>query len=222
MSLQTNTASLTALLESVNALPDKIDTSGTATAADIYEGKTATVNDTKLTGTNPYNAANVDPAVTSALAAIAEKGVDTTGAGLADIATLVAAIEAGGGEGKTNKLLIRMNEEQRMNSTTPAVFEHGLGSVPDFFILFDRGGASAANQFIAAVYAKPSSSYYMSGVLTSGSSSTINSLIPSTAKNWINSGKCTVDETNVYIYADTTDKIIARYAYVYLITGAFA
>lgn len=28
MSLQTNTASLTALLESVNALPDKIDTSG--------------------------------------------------------------------------------------------------------------------------------------------------------------------------------------------------
>lgn len=160
--------------------------------------------------------------VTDILSALTDKGVDTTGAGLDDIAGLVAGIESGGGGGKTNNLLIRTNESQKMNSTTPAVFEHGLGSVPDFFILFDRGGASAANQFIAAVYAKPSSSFYMSGVLASGSSSGTNSLIPSIAKQWINSGKCTVDETNVYIYADTTDKSISSARYLYLITGAFA
>lgn len=97
MSLSNNTASLTAVLESVNALPEKIDTSGTAVAADIYAGKTATVNDVKLTGSNPYNADNVDPAVANALAELAEKGVDTAGAGLADIAGLIASIEAGGG-----------------------------------------------------------------------------------------------------------------------------
>lgn len=95
--LNQNTASLRAVLDTINALPSKVDTSGTATAADIFTGKTATVNDAKLTGTNPYNAANVDPAVADALAALVEKGMDTTGAGLAELAGLIAAIEAGGG-----------------------------------------------------------------------------------------------------------------------------
>ena len=81
----------------IASIPEKIDTSGTAVAADIYEGKTATVNDVRLTGSNPYNAANVDPAVANALAALAEKGVDTSGKWLADIAGLIASIEAGGG-----------------------------------------------------------------------------------------------------------------------------
>lgn len=97
MSLESNTAALEAILEMASSLPDKVDTSGTATAADIYTGKTATVDDVKLTGTNPYNAANVDPQVTSILSALTDKGVDTTGAGLDDIAGLIAAIESGGG-----------------------------------------------------------------------------------------------------------------------------
>lgn len=126
MSLNNNTTSLQAILTTVNALPDKVDTSGTATAADIYTGKTATVNDAKITGTNPYNAATVDPAVTSALAAIAEKGVDTTGKGLSDIAALVAAIEAGGGV-KIAHGMVEVAEDTLIVEVT-----HGLGVIPEY------------------------------------------------------------------------------------------
>ena len=77
-----------------------IDLTGdSVTAAALYSGaKAHDKSGAQIVGTNPYNAANVDPAVTAALAAIAEKGVDTTGAGLADIAGLVAGIQAGGGK----------------------------------------------------------------------------------------------------------------------------
>lgn len=129
MSLTQNTTSLQSLLETINSLPDYVDTSGTAVAADIYTGKTATVNNAKVTGTNPYNAANVDPAVTSALAALAEKGVDTTGAGLANLATLIAGIEAGGG-GDFKVCAGKVVFAEKQN--TPYVITHNLGVVPSF------------------------------------------------------------------------------------------
>ena len=129
--LNQNTTDLQSLLESVNALPKKVDTSGTATASDIFTGKTATVNDTLLTGTNPYNAANVDPAVTSALNALVEKGVDTSGKGLADLGSLIAAIEAGGGEFKYATGSITPSEDIKSITIT-----HNLGRIPDFFLFF--------------------------------------------------------------------------------------
>lgn len=95
MSIQNNTTGLSTLKDLINALPEYIDTTGTAVAADIYSGKTATVGGVKLTGTNPYNAANVDPAVADAITALTDKGVDATGAGLADLAGLIAGIESG-------------------------------------------------------------------------------------------------------------------------------
>lgn len=103
-----------------------IDTSGSATEADILIGKTATVNDEKLTGTMPNNGAmdktmdgvntksvsvpagytsggtvsmdnTVDNAVAAALAALTEKGVTVpAGANVTGLADLIAAVESGG------------------------------------------------------------------------------------------------------------------------------
>lgn len=165
-----NTTDLQALLNLANSLPEKVDTSGTATAADIYTGKTATVNDQKITGTNPYNAANVDPAVTSALTALADKGVDTTGADLFDLAELIAAIEAGGGG--SNVAYGSFTPTSAVDSYT---LTHGLGKVPDFIMLVRKGdnqnelnakillsavaSAEADIQSFSACYSKSSGTY---------------------------------------------------------------
>ena len=150
MSLTQNTTSLQSLLETINSLPDYVDTSGTAVAADIYTGKTATVNNAKVTGTNPYNAANVDPAVTSALAALAEKGVDTTGAGLANLATLIAAIEAGGGGD------IAPFSDIIIGTITPAENMTSLNYTANnkmtFFVIGQRGSTSGGNAIRSAAF----------------------------------------------------------------------
>ena len=159
MSLPNNTTALNALLSAVNALPEKIDTSGTAVAADIYTGKTATVNDVRITGSNPYNAANVEPAVANALAELAEKGVDTAGAGLADIAGLIASIEAGGG-GYFQTDFIPANDV--MGSTTTGVeIEHNLGKMPVAIFTLRKGATGAVRYeiFFQGLFAAGTDSY---------------------------------------------------------------
>lgn len=138
MSIKNNTPDLQGILDTINTLPDYVDTTGTATAADIYTGKTATVNAKKLTGTNPYNAANVDPAVADALAALVEKGVDTTGAGLAELAALIGGIETGGIMVTTGSLT------PASKISTKYVVSHGLGTQPQYFIMY--GAENPADQ----------------------------------------------------------------------------
>lgn len=134
-----NTTDLQAILNLANSLPEKVDTSGTATVADIYTGKTATVNDQKITGTNPYNAANVDPVVTSALTALADKGVDTAGADLFDLAELIAAIEAGGAA-------VAYGSVTPTSNTYNLVVTHGLGVIPDVVMFWMNDQISNSSQ----------------------------------------------------------------------------
>lgn len=70
----------------------------------------------------------INQAKADILTALAEKGVDTTGAGLSDIAGLVAAIEAGGVAVKTGMLTMASDE---INVT----ITHDLGEVPYFFAI---------------------------------------------------------------------------------------
>ena len=208
MSLNNNTASLESILAAVNALPDKPDTSGTATAADIFEGKTATVNDEKLTGTNPYNAANVDPAVTSALAAIAEKGVDTTGAGLSDIAGLIAAIEAGGG-GMSSGTYIAANDTDSSSVTLTLNF----GFTPKLFIMLSLSTGDMTGTESQAYYAYLSNedtNYWRTYAFSSTNSSGITAQRRAYGKNNI------ATDTTIKFYGVSGSQFIAGVEYVWV------
>lgn len=146
MSIKNNTPYLQGILDTINTLPDYVDTTGTATAADIYTGKTATVNDKKLTGTNPYNAANVDPAVADALAALVEKGVDTTGAGLAELAALIGGVS--GAKIETGSKTYSTG----VDSTSNLTIAHSLGKAPDFFLVAVTNRGSSTGAFGGAFY----------------------------------------------------------------------
>ena len=96
---------------------------------------------------NRINSAKAD-----ILAALTEKGVDTSGAGLADIAGLIAAIEAGGGGSGGHRLdrvstgSFTMAEEIGLN--TGYTFEHDCGRVPT--LLYIKASATPSTQ--TAVY----------------------------------------------------------------------
>ena len=66
---------------------------------------------------------------TDIMFALSEKGVDTTGAGLADIATLVSAIGAGRVAVKTGMLTMASDDSN-------VTITHDLGEVPYFFAIF--------------------------------------------------------------------------------------
>ena len=75
-------------------------TADTRTSPDqlVTGAKAHTKSGAPVTGTNPYEKAATDAAVNNALTALAEKGVTLGGSeGVGDLATLIAAIEAGGG-----------------------------------------------------------------------------------------------------------------------------
>lgn len=119
-----------------NALIDL--TGDDVTAAALYEGvKAHDKSGAQITGTNPYNAANVDPAVTSALAALTEKGVDTTGKWLADIAGLVSAIESGGGSVQFHMQTWTPAEDVSMGN-----IQHGAGFAPNIALVLSPSGWS--------------------------------------------------------------------------------
>lgn len=113
-----------------------IDLTGdSVTAAALYSGaKAHDKSGEQIVGTNPYNAANVDPAVANILAALTEKGVDTSGAGLGDIAALVAGIEAGGGGLALYHETITYEEDYK--PTIAPKHTHNLGVIPNFAYVF--------------------------------------------------------------------------------------
>ena len=73
-------------------------TSDTVTAANLCNGVTAHDKaGEKITGTNPYNASNIEPVASESLSALSDKGVELTGSeGIFDIPSLIAKIETGG------------------------------------------------------------------------------------------------------------------------------
>ena len=77
--------------------------SSPASASDIYQGTEAIdQSGAVVVGTNPYNAAVVDPIKASALTAIADKGVATTGdEALSEIPGLIEEIQVGDGGSET-------------------------------------------------------------------------------------------------------------------------
>lgn len=104
MSLTQNTTNLRTLLETINALPDYADP---ATA----------------------------PIPADAIAALEEKGVDVAdGANVSVLASLIAAIEAGGGGGSIAKGIFTPAE-----ATGQYTLTHGLGKIPDFIMVARKG-----------------------------------------------------------------------------------
>lgn len=101
--IEQNTVSLQDLLETINALSGSDgmvlpEVTNPAAASDIFTGKEALSGaGAKLTGTNPYNAANVDLAVENALTELAKKGVPVNGSEeLGDLASLIGSIQING------------------------------------------------------------------------------------------------------------------------------
>lgn len=77
----------------------------------------------------------INSAKADILAALTEKGVDTTGAGLADIAGLVAAIQAGGGDVQFHMQTWTPAEDVNMGN-----IEHGAGFAPDIALVLSPAG----------------------------------------------------------------------------------
>lgn len=140
-----------------NALIDL--TGDDVTAASLYKGvKAHDKAGAQITGTNPYNAATVDPAVTSALAAIAEKGVDTTGAGLADIAGLVESIQAGGEYEIISGDYIPAETITLEKNVLSELTEHNAGKYPIAFICWvDK--FTEANGFMQSIVTASQAAY---------------------------------------------------------------
>lgn len=207
-----------------NALIDL--TGDDVTAASLYEGvKAHDKSGAQITGTNPYNAANVDPAVTSALAALTEKGVDTTGAGLADIAGLVAAIESGGGSIVSGELIFAEDNTEDVEIT------HDLGAIPKAAAIFrvaipntliDVAGTNDLVFSYAAVVDELS--VQLTGkVYTSNSLSRLNMTVPGTgsdhsitAAGGSSSAFVSATETAIVIRRAKA-RLVAGLTYVYLI-----
>ena len=139
-------------------------TSDSVTEEALYSGEKAhDKSGAQIVGTNPYNAANVDPAVDSILAALTEKGVDTTGAGLADIAALVAGIQNGGGEGEVSNgpatLLatgtitpsedISSIKKGSSINDTPLEIVHNIGKIPKAVFLYHKSGTQSSSALVA-------------------------------------------------------------------------
>lgn len=77
-------------------------------------------------------AEDTDTAVEAALAALTEKGVDTAGAGLVDIAGLIAAIEAGGA-------IFEVGSYTPTSDQTGALIYHSLGVRPNVLLCWMNG-----------------------------------------------------------------------------------
>lgn len=77
--------------------------------------------------------------VTAALAAIAGKGVTVPDGSNSDsLASLIAAIEAGGGSVKMTKGSITFAENIPINSSSTYIVQHDLGVTPDLFLFIFR------------------------------------------------------------------------------------
>lgn len=104
--------------------------------------------------------ANTD--VAAALAALTEKGVDTSGAGLADIAALIAAIEAGGGGSYTI-----IEGTFTTNGQISSAYDLAtLPKQPEYaFLIFDgsTGGTNRTTMSIASKKARYTT-YYSTGM----------------------------------------------------------
>lgn len=163
--------------------------------------------------------------VTAALAAIAEKGVTVdSGSTSDDLATLIAAIETGGGGGKYSYGTFQLSEEITLNTTTPYTFEHGLGQKPDFVILSANRVPSSTYTLAGACYLGenviPSALYgnVMIGIsAATGSSVNSGNYRPLTPKNFDNESQagCTTDDKYVNLYSSNA-RMLTSYTWAWV------
>lgn len=85
----------------------------------------------------------INAAKADILAALTEKGVDTSGAGLADIAALVAGIEAGGGGGNFATGTFTVTSDVNYRNIT-----HDLGTIPNLFIVWSNDVTAGSSLYI--------------------------------------------------------------------------
>ena len=76
---------------------------------------------------------------TDILSALTEKGVDTTGAGLSDIAALVAGISAGGGFEVITTTYIPAEDITLGTNATNNLIPHNAGFIPRAYIFYREG-----------------------------------------------------------------------------------
>lgn len=120
-------------------------TADTLTSSDqlVTGAKAHTKSGASVTGTNPYEKTATDAAVSNALAALTEKGVSVSGSeGIADLAALIAAIEAGGGGKVMASKTITPSEDVICGDATSSqqqdnatYFEHGMDTTPNLLYL---------------------------------------------------------------------------------------
>lgn len=105
--------------------------------------------------------------VEAALAALAEKGVDTSGKGLADIAGLIASIEAGGGA-QVATGSVTFAEQIEIGANSYVLFEHNAGFTPRIFLFYSSESVNTSKQLAASVvYASEIMPQYGQGVFSS-------------------------------------------------------
>lgn len=103
----------------------------------------------------------INQAKNDILAALTEKGVDTTGAGLADIAALVAGIQAGGGGGSDLLTVLATGtitpssdisfKRGNVSTNTPLEIVHNSGKIPKAVYLTHPLGTPSLNYLDAYV-----------------------------------------------------------------------
>lgn len=147
------------------------------------------------------NLSSANSSVANALAALVEKGVDTTGAGLAEIAGLIAGIETGG------RLKYIESTFAVANETSSYTLTHNLGMVPDFVLFVINASVTLSLS---------TTTFPLWGIKIPGSSSSVGMYKNSSSTRTVSGSQCiTENAETVTIDASKCDKGVFKAAMGY-------